>query len=138
MLSIKPKYANLIIEGTKTVELRRAIPSKQVGTIAIYSSSPVQMIVAVADVRETVEASRTRLWSIAKNNGGGLTRRELFAYFAGKKTGFALMLENVRTFGKPVLPTKIFKPFSAPQSFRYLTQKELKKLERLLQSEEKK
>ena len=138
LLSVKPKFANLIVEGSKLVELRRTIPAKEVGTIAIYSSSPVQSIVALADVKEIIEASPSKLWAISKSYGGGLTRDELMAYFESKKTGFALMLEKVRTFRKPLKPIKVFKQFSAPQSFRYLTTKELKKLEQLLGSEEKK
>lgn len=138
LLSVKPKFANLIIDGSKQVELRRTVPAQTVGTIAIYSSSPVQAIVALADVKETIEASPTKLWAIAKDNGGGLTRAELMDYFHSKKTGFAIMLQNVRVYEKPVLPTKIFKAFSAPQSFRYLMPKELKKLEQLLVSEIKK
>ena len=137
LLSVKPKFANLIVEGSKLVELRRTVPAQVVGTIAIYSSSPVQAIVALADVKETIEASPSRLWTIAKDNGGGLTKAELIAYFESKKTGFALMLENVRVYSRPVNPAKVFKPFSAPQSFRYLTPKELKKLEQLLEPEVK-
>ncbi len=86
----------------------------------------------MADVKETIEASLSQLWSIAKDNGGGLTRAELIAYFDSKKTGFAIMLHNVRVYDKPVKPEKIFKSFLAPQSFRYLTPKELKKLEEFL------
>lgn len=138
LLSVKPKFADLIVDGSKLVELRRTVPAQAVGTIAIYSSSPVQAIVALADVKETIEASPTKLWAIAKDNGGGLTRAELMDYFDSKKTGFAIMLQNVRVYGTPVKPTKVFKPFSAPQSFRYLTPKELKKLEQLLVSEVKK
>lgn len=137
LLSVKPKFANLIVEGSKLVELRRTVPAQAVGTIAIYSSSPVQSIVALADVKETIEASPSKLWSIAKDNGGGLTRTELMTYFESKKTGFAIMLENVRVYRTPVNPARIFKPFSAPQSFRYLIPKELKKLEQLLESEVK-
>ena len=111
LLSVKPKFANLIVEGSKLVELRRTIPAQNVGTIAIYSSSPVQSIVALADVKEIIEASPSKLWAISKGNGGGLTKAELLAYFALKKTGFALMLENVRVFAKPVSPIKIFKSF---------------------------
>jgi len=132
LLSVKPKFASLIAEGSKLVELRRTVPAQTVGTIAIYSSSPVQAIVALAEVKETIEASLSKLWSIAKDNGGGLTRAELSAYFDSKKTGFAIMLHNVRVYAKPVKPEKIFKSFSAPQSFRYLTPKELKKLEEFL------
>lgn len=132
LLSVKPKFADLIVEGSKLVELRRTVPAQAVGTIAIYSSSPVQGIVALADVKETIEASPSKLWSIAKDNGGGLTRAELIAYFEPKKTGFAIMLHNVRVYNKPVKPERIFKSFTAPQSFRYLTPKELKKLEQFL------
>lgn len=138
LLSVKPKFADLIVDGSKLVELRRSVPAQTVGTIAIYSSSPVQAIVALADVKETIEASPTKLWVIAKDNGGGLTRAELMDYFHSKRTGFAIMLQNVRVYEKPVLPTRVFKLFSAPQSFRYLTPKELKKLEQLLVSEVKK
>lgn len=138
LLSVKPKFANLIVEGSKLVELRRTIPAQNVGTIAIYCSSPVQMIVALAEVKETIEASPSKLWDISKGNGGGLTKAELLAYFESKKTGFALMLENIRVYRKPVNPAKIFKSFSAPQSFRYLIPNELKKLEQLLESEAKK
>jgi len=133
LLSIKPKFADLIVEGSKRVELRRSIPAQRVGTIAIYSSSPVQSIVALVDVKETIEATPTKLWTIAKENGGGLTRAELVAYFESKSLGFAFMLENVRVFEKPVNPNKILKPFSPPQSFKYLTTKELQKLEKLLE-----
>jgi predicted transcriptional regulator len=132
LLSVKPKFANLIIDGSKLVELRRTVPAQTVGTIAIYSSSPVQMIVALASVKQTIEASPSKLWEISKDNGGGLTKAGLLAYFDSKKTGFALMLENVRVFKKPVSPTKIFKSFNAPQSFKYLTEKELLKLKTLL------
>ena len=97
----------------------------------------MQAIVALADVKETIEAGTSKLWSIAKDNGGGLTRAELTAYFDSKKTGFAIMLQNVRVYSKPVKPAKAFKSFSAPQSFKYLTQKELKKLEQLLVAEVK-
>ena len=138
LLSVKPKFADLIVDGSKLVELRRTVPVQTVGTIAIYSSSPTQAIVALADVKEIIEASPTKLWAIAKDNGGGLTRPELMAYFDSKKTGFAIMLQNVRVYGEPVKPTKVFKSFSAPQSFRYLNPKELKKLEKLLGSEVKK
>lgn len=132
LLSIKPKFASLIVDGSKRVELRRSVPAQPVGTIVIYSSSPVQSIVALVDVKEIIKGTPTKLWSIAKENGGGVTRKELFAYFESKAFGFALMLENVRVFEQPVNPKKFFKNFSPPQSFKYLTPNELKSLEKLL------
>lgn len=138
LLSVKPKFANLIVAGSKRVELRRSVPAEQVATIALYSSSPVQAIVALVDVKETIEASPSKLWGVAKDNGGGLTKAELRAYFKSKKTGFALLLENVRVFDKPINPKKIFKLFTPPQSFKYLSAKELQELVTRLEKKDSK
>jgi predicted transcriptional regulator len=132
LLSVKPKFADLIVDGSKLVELRRSIPAQRISTIAIYSSSPIQSIVALADVKDTIEDKPSNLWAIAKKNGSGLSKIELLDYFESKKYGFALMLENVRVFEESVNPSRIFKQFSPPQSFKYLTDKELLKLENKL------
>lgn len=132
LLSVKPRFANLIINGSKRVELRRTVPSRRIGSIAIYASAPTQSIVALAEVEETIEARLADLWSISKDNGGGLTRKEFFDYFESKTMGFAIMLKNVRVFSKPMSPSKVYEPFVAPQSFKYLTPNELSILENFL------
>ncbi|MGK5048867.1 ASCH domain-containing protein [Janthinobacterium sp. GB4P2] len=132
LISIKPRYADLILAGSKRVELRRAAPTQAIKAMAIYSSSPIQAIVALVEIVEVIEASASRLWEIARDNGGGLTRSELRDYYSGKKTGFAFMLGKVRQFDNPIKPRIIFSKFTPPQSFRYLTPDELKKLEKLL------
>ncbi|WP_426057475.1 ASCH domain-containing protein [Janthinobacterium sp. PSPC2-1] len=132
LISIKPRYADLILAGSKHVELRRAAPTQAIKAMAIYSSSPIQAIVALVEIVEVIEASASRLWEIARDNGGGLTRSELRGYYSGKKTGFAIMLGKVRQFDSPIEPHFIFSKFTPPQSFRYLTPDELKKLEKLL------
>lgn len=138
LLSVKPKFADLIVAGSKRVELRRVIPAQPVATIALYSSSPVQAIVALVDVSETIEASPSKLWRLAKENCGGLTKVELQTYFEAKTTGFALLLVNVRIFENPINPKKVFKNFTPPQSFRYLSPKELQKFNNLLEIKDSK
>ena len=128
MLSIKPKYANLILAGEKRVEFRRVWAAEEVGLIAIYASAPVQRIVALVNVDEVVYASPTRLWAYCTNKGGGLTRNELKSYFDGKANGYAVMIGNLRRMKKKVDPHSLFTNFSAPQSFRYLTRSEVKSL----------
>lgn len=132
LLSVKPRFANLIVEGSKRIELRRVIPARQVGTIVIYASSPRQQIVALADVTRTIEATPAKLWALSKVHGGGLSQIELLTYFEFKTSGFAFMLENVRVFKKPIQPSKIFKTFLPPQSFKYLSAEEIQKVELLL------
>ena len=50
LISVRPLYAKEIVEGRKTVELRRKFPGTEAagGTVVIYSSSPVRAVVAVA------------------------------------------------------------------------------------------
>lgn len=128
LLSVQPKFANLIAAGTKLVELRRSWPSQEVGLIAIYSTSPVKSIIAVSEVKEIVKAAPSRIWTYARNYGGGLTKAELLEYLSGKDEGYAVLLKNVHVFSKPISPTKLIDDFTAPQSFRYLTEKELQRL----------
>lgn len=133
VLSIKPKYADLILQGVKTVEFRRSWASEPVDLIAIYASAPVQRIVGIVKVSEVVEATKTRLWGYCCERGGGLLRRELREYFKGKSKGYAVLLTEVQRFEKPLLPIAIFQNFVPPQSFRYMTSDELTNLQKASQ-----
>jgi predicted transcriptional regulator len=52
-MNIRPPHASKILDGQKTVELRRKFPELTTkGTIAlIYSSSPVRVIVGYARIK---------------------------------------------------------------------------------------
>jgi predicted transcriptional regulator len=56
LLSIKPKYADLILAGSKRVEFRRSWAAQDVSMIVLYSSSPIQKIVGTVEVDEIVIA----------------------------------------------------------------------------------
>ena len=57
LMSIRPQYASKILDGRKTVELRRKFP--EVGaigaTVLIYSSSPVKAIVGTARIKKVAK-----------------------------------------------------------------------------------
>lgn len=130
VLSIKPKYADMILAGTKTVEFRRIWAAQKVCNIAIYASSPIQKLVGLVQVTDIVRAKPTTLWGCCSKRGGGLTKSELMAYFDGKDTGFAVLLKNAERFVQSIDPKKVIKGFSPPQSFRYMTAAEVRKLEK--------
>jgi predicted transcriptional regulator len=129
LLSVKPKYVDLILAGTKTVEFRRSWAVQEVGVLVIYASSPVQKLVAIANVDGVQHLSPTRLWKVSQQCGGGLTQAELKAYYAGKDRGFAVMLGKVKPAHKQADPKELFPGFVPPQSFRYLDEKELRLVE---------
>lgn len=132
VLSIKPQYAELILAGSKTVEFRRVWAAESVDTIAIYASAPIQRLVGVVKVSEVVKAKPTTLWGYCSKFGGGLSKAELSAYLDGKDTGFAVLLMDAKRFSQSVDPRKIIKDFLPPQSFRYLANTEIRKLEKFV------
>lgn len=132
LLSIKPKYANLILAGTKKVELRRSWPSNDIGVMVLYSSSPVQRLVGVAYVDKVNEADVAGLWQLAHDNGGGVTHDELVEYFVGKKTAFGIMIKSAKTAQCAADPKDLFPNFSPPQSYLYLTPDDFQKVMRTI------
>lgn len=128
LLSIKPKYADLILAGTKRVELRRSWPSNDIGVLVLYSSSPIQKLVGVAYVDHVNETDVAGLWDLARNNGGGVTRDELVEYFIGKKTAYGIMIRETKTAQCAVDPKEIFPDFSPPQSYLYLSPSDFQKV----------
>jgi predicted transcriptional regulator len=120
LLSIKPKYADLILSGTKRVELRRSWPSNDIGVMVLYSSAPVQRLVGAAYVETVNEENPEGLWALSQSHGGGVTHEELFEYFAGKRTAYGIMIKSAEAAERQIDPKEVFTDFVPPQSFLYL------------------
>lgn len=120
LLSIKPRYADLICAGTKRVELRRSWPATDIGVMVLYSSAPVQRLVGVAFVNRVEECDFEALWTLADANGGGVTYEELKSYVKGKKTAFGVMINRVKVAEVQIDPKILFPNFTPPQSFLYI------------------
>lgn len=128
LLSVKPRFANLITSGFKQVEFRRVWAKDHVPWMAIYSSAPVQQIVSIVEIEAVTVATERALWDLNVRRGGDLSRTELRHYFSGRTRGFALMLGRVLTPKSPINPAQLADTFRAPQSFRYLTDSEVGRL----------
>lgn len=130
LLSIKPKYADLILSGSKRVEFRRSWAKEDVSMLVLYSSSPVQKIVGVVEVENTIIAPPKSLWETSVERCGGLTKDELRNYFSGKEQGVAVLLGQVFKPAEHIKPLDVIDNFVPPQSFRYLRPHEYIKLEK--------
>lgn len=124
LISIRPCFVEKILSGEKKLEFRRSWTAEPVDVLVIYSSSPMQRIVAAVNVVNVTQGSPTALWNLSQEKGGGVTRQLIYDYFNGRKTGFAIEIADVLEFEQPVDPKKLFKSFCAPQSFRYLDAKD--------------
>lgn len=123
-VSIKPRFAEKILGGEKSVELRRVRPNEAIaGTLVVlYASSPICEVVGTGRVREIEEASPTAIWE--RHRGQlGLPRSEYRSYFAGVNQAIGILLEDVRPLHRRV-PLAALRErlggFEPPQSFRYL------------------
>lgn len=121
LLSIKPKYADLILAGSKTVELRRSWPSNDIGVMIIYSSSPVQRLTGIALIKEIRECDFDALWDVAQTNGGGVSEDELREYIGKKSLAYGVMLGRVEPAKVLIDPKSLFPNFTPPQGFLYLS-----------------
>lgn len=124
LLSIRPQFVEKILEGKKTVELRRLRPRILPGQpFLIYCTVPVKALTAVAWISGIMVAPPVLLWQRTRSVAG-VTREEFDQYFAGAKDAFGLQIACTRALREP-LPLSMLKQlipgFHPPQSFRYLT-----------------
>lgn len=118
-----------ILSGEKRLEFRRRWAREPVDTLVIYATSPVKMLVATARVERIITGTKTSLWKLAQQSGGGVSRRELFQYLNGKKSAVAIEMSDVELMPQPIDPKKVFgDSFSPPQSFIYLSEDKLDKV----------
>ncbi|WP_149541212.1 helix-turn-helix domain-containing protein [Siccirubricoccus phaeus] len=122
VLSIRPQYSKKIIEGTKTVELRRRFPmSAPAGTLAyIYSTSPVRAMVGRAEIIDVCKMSVDDIW---KNFAAfaSIEKGDFDAYFDNLEEGYALRFANARALPRPLDLNELRERFGfePPQSFLY-------------------
>ena len=63
IMSLKPEYGNLVLSGSKTVELRNRIVRIEPGTkIWIYITRPIGEVVAMAAVSSVIHDSPVAIW----------------------------------------------------------------------------
>jgi predicted transcriptional regulator len=142
LLSIKPKYADMILSGTKKVELRRVRTRlKNDDLVLIYVSSPTKALVATFEVDKIIQneilakpKDINNFWQIIKNLAG-ISSNEYKTYYNNASIIVAIFIKNVNKLHNPIeletLRARIPR-FQPPQSYRYLKDSELKLFESLI------
>ena len=122
LLSIRPRFASAILDGSKTYELRRRFPSVLPGTLVLlYASTPTMAVVGSFVTAEIKRAPTGEIWSALKQVLA-LEPDEYSAYLSPLTHGVAIEATQVRRFREP-LPLAELRSglgLEPPQSFRYL------------------
>ena len=119
VLSIKPEFANKIFDGSKKFEFRKSIfKNKEVKSIIVYASSPVQKVIGEFEIAEIYNDDLDSLWRLTKDYSG-ISEDYFYQYFSEKEKGFAIKIKNKRKYKIPKCLREDFK-LNPPQSFAYV------------------
>lgn len=123
LISLEPRHVKNILEGTKTVELRRRrIPLNPGARVWIYSKVPRGQVEALGIVREVVERHPGQIWQ-QYGRGSGVSLEEFHRYFGDVELGHAIVFQEVQRL-KPILSLnnlrRRVRGFHPPQFFKRL------------------
>ena len=128
LISIQPKFSELIRTGKKTVELRKRLPKKLLNLAIVYESSPTKKATFLIKIKR-IDAAPTRvIW--AKYGKKCAVSREYFNdYYRGSKRGVAFIIEEVLPLGNSISRERLEEyDLIPPQDYRYASKEVLKKL----------
>ena len=122
-VSIKPRFADKILAGEKSVELRRVRPAVSAGTLVIfYASSPTREVVGTGRIKAIETDTPTAIWE-RHRSALGLRRSEYRTYFEGVRQAVGIVLTEVERLPESIPLADLrerLAGFEPPQSFRYV------------------
>lgn len=127
LLSVRPRFARALLEGTKTVEIRRRFPDVPADTtVAIYSSTPDKAVLGTMRSAGLIRSTPAQIWrdyaAVME-----LTRAQLADYLYGASECSVLKLERPLLWERPVplIHLRQILGLEPAQSFRYLSNRQL-------------
>ena len=119
ILSIKPEFAFKIFDGSKKFEFRKSIfKNKNVKTIIVYASSPVQKVIGEFEIGIIYNDNLDVLWRITKEHSG-ISEDYFYSYFTDKEKGFAIQVKKKKKYKNPKSLKEEYN-IHPPQSFAYV------------------
>lgn len=131
LLSLKPRFAEAIFEGRKTVELRRVPPRVGPGDLVfVYVTSPRCLLEGAFEVSRVLHGSPGGLWKAVREHCG-LAKAEYRTYFSAARRAYGIVIRRSWRLDSPVdmafLRAQDIRP---PQGYRYLDGRFLGRLKR--------
>lgn len=119
IMSIRPKYAQAIIDGKQQYEYRKRLPKRtDIDKLYVYASKPIKAIIAYFTIESVISDNPQKVWELTKKDGG-ITKEQFNDYFKGRDIAHAIKIEDVTELVTPLDPKAIIKDFTAPQNFIY-------------------
>jgi predicted transcriptional regulator len=124
LLSVRPRFAEAILSGQKTVEVRRRrIGTHEGASVVLYASSPVMAVVGTARIERVETIPLEEAWS-RYGHSMGISRSEFDEYLDGSQIACLLVLSDPSALIEPVPLGELRRGqhFQPPQSYRFVAQ----------------
>lgn len=134
IISIKPQYAEAIISGKKTVELRRRIPTIVIGArLWIYATKPIAAIIGYVTLDSLMKEQLEKLWEFCGKHSG-LDRCAFDTYFDDVQHGIGMFVSEATKIEPIDISTLrgIREGFHPPQVMFKITPSEVHKIKKLI------
>lgn len=125
LVSIKPKFAESIFKGEKTIELRKSAPTRagKDSYMLIYVTAPVKKIWGICKIQNIIKETPTKLWE-DYGQRTGITKGEFNDYYKENNKAYGIEITNVKNFLENSIDLEklrnYFPGFSPPQTYGYL------------------
>ncbi len=120
LMSIHPEYAEALLDGTKTVELRKSPVADDISHIVIYATAPVQRVLGWVETAQVELGSPSAIWKKHKSRTG-IRERAFRTYYRGHPRAVAIHVESPQRLRSPLELSAIEDGLKPPQSWRYLS-----------------
>ncbi|MCX4853899.1 ASCH domain-containing protein [Streptomyces canus] len=123
LLSVHPQYAEAILLGTKTVEIRRRRVAVEPGTpLILYGTSSAKALLGAARIATVEVGGPDEVWELHHDHVG-VGRAVFDRYVRGASEVTALGVEEPTPFAEPIPLARIRRvmEFRPPQSYQYVS-----------------
>jgi predicted transcriptional regulator len=120
LMSIHPEYAEALLDGTKTVELRKSAVADDVSHIVIYATAPVQRVLGWVETSRVEHGSPTAIWE-KHGSRAGIRRQAFRGYYRGHRRAVAIHVDSPQRLAEPLELSAVEDGLTPPQSWRYLS-----------------
>lgn len=113
-------------KDVRNMNIGKVCFAKHVTKVIVYSTKPEGMIVGEFSIKAIIQCSPKELWE-KTHDYSGISKQYFDEYFKGRNKGYALQIENPVLYKEPMNPFEVFDSFVAPQSFKYVVEKNLQR-----------
>lgn len=128
LMAIKPKFAEAIRKGEKTIELRKVAPRIMSDDIILfYESAPVKSISFFCRVDAIIRLEPKMLWD-QYSQALSISKEEYTSYYRDKAIAYGIKLKEPQVFLEKKQIQDVDESLVVPQSYVYVSSKGLKKV----------